>query len=294
MYRACWGKKEVEGISKLRYFTERKSGKMRKRIIVKKVYNWIIILAIVVVLMPCKNIYAETSVSKEEKIRVILETGAPEDFVKELSDYQINDYYTKFSGKNIIYKGTESKIVEVKDEGDKQTKGTISKSLLQLSISVFEDMDDYGAGEIYGLIVGANYKWLDFPKCAFTDAMTVNWDASLFNFQSFYAESGHYVQEQWFSSDKTNTPASLSSGGVGWFLDIAFGYLEQGGGSIYLVPKNTLHTWDNLNMQISFTYAHEIVSGSLSLGVGSDPSGSAGVSIAGGSYDSQAIATIYR
>lgn len=266
----------------------------REELFMKKFIKWIMPLVLSMIFMPCSNVLAGTTVSQEEKMAVILETGVPENFVENLSDSQINDYYMKFEGRNVKYKGTEEKIVEINENIDEKLRGTIPSSSLQLSISVFEDMSDTGAGEVYGLIVGANFKWLKQPICSLTDGMTVNWDGSLFNFQSFYAETGFMLDGVWYPKDYTNTPAMSANGGIGWFLDIASGNLNQGGGSIYLVPRRTFYEWENPNMQIDFNYAHEILGGSLSFGVEPGISGSGGVGIAGGNYDSQAVSKIYN
>lgn len=264
----------------------------------KKISHKIILLLLLIstlLISSTSVMAAETDqhVTRDEKIKVILETGAPIEFIEQLSDAQINDYYNQFQGKNIEYIGTETKEVLIQESDNYLTRGTIPASSLQLGLSVFEDKADYG-GEVYGLIIGPTFKWLKQPVWSLTDGFTINWDASLFNYQSFYAETGFMLNGTWYSKDFTNTPAVISSGGLGFYLDIASGNLNQGSGSVYLVPRNQLYDWNDLNTQISFVYAHQMAGASISFGIGTGGAGSFGVGIAGGNYDSQAISTIYH
>lgn len=242
-------------------------------------------LLLVVAAFPCKNVLANSMISREEKLKVLTDTGAPNEFIEKLSEAQINDYYAKFNGKNIVFKGTEDKIVNINEN----SRDNISPSTLKLSISYFEDRADYG-GEVYGLIVDTHFEWLKRPFWSLKDGMTLNWDADHFNFQSLYAETGFMLNGTWYPKDEVTNAAKITNGGVAWFLDIDSGNLNQGGGSIYLVPRHTLYTWDDLNMQLSFTYAHQKNGVSISFGeiVGGC------IDVSGGDHDSQAISTIYH
>lgn len=253
-----------------------------------KAVSCFIVLLLVVATLPCKNVLANSMVSRKEKLKVLTETGAPDEFIEKLSEAQIDDYYTKFNGKNIVFKGTEEKIIDI-NENSKDVRADIPTSKLKISISCFEDMAESG-GEIYGLIVDAHFEWLKQPVCSLEDGLMVNWDAEHFYFQSLYAETGFMLHGTWYPKDTVTAPASITNGGVAWFLDIASGNLNQGGGSIYLIPKHTIYSWDDLNMQLVFTYAHQLIGTSISFGgvVGGS------IQISGGDYDRQATHIIYH
>ena len=96
----------------------------------KKISHKIILLLLLIstlLISSTSVMAAETDqhVTRDEKIKVILETGAPIEFIEQLSDAQINDYYNQFQGKNIEYIGTETKEVLIQESDNYLTRGTI-------------------------------------------------------------------------------------------------------------------------------------------------------------------------
>ena len=213
----------------------------------------------------------------------LLSIGTDQEFLNDITDKRIEKLYQMFIGKDVTFSGYETEIVEIKD-GDPRLRGQISTSQLKLGVGVYEFTS---GGKITGMNVSTVYEWLKDPILHWTDAHTFNFDGSKFKIGGIYAESGYDMSNQFLLIDSVDAPATAADGGLGWFLSITKGnlpksYLNRGGADIYLIPRNGSATKAQLSSSFYYTYAHQLLTGSISLGI---DSGS--VTLAGGSYDYQ-------
>lgn len=189
-------------------------------------------------------------------------------------------------------------------EENVETYDNIPTAQLEMKMATFDRVSN---DKVTAVIVELTYKWIKAPFFTLTDAMTFNWDGTLFALGGFYAESGYDTRDvanryQWRQTDYVDRPAKGAEGGIGWYLKTGLGAVgstvtvdsnNRGAASIYLVPKNTIYTSTSLKSTMFFNYAHQIVGANISLGLSQDGP-SAGVDFAGGKYDEASTYIIYH
>ena len=185
-------------------------------------------------------------VSIEEKKERISETGAPDTYVDSLPEIEIVRLYELFDGKNIRFAG--SKEESFNPEGCAHSGivpySTIPEDQLKLRIYYFEDVEDYPLpdSQICGLILGVTFEWKRVPTNRMEDALTLNWDGSIFVMSSFHSGCGYYDSAGTYRViEESNVAAKGEIGGVGWYAKSSSpptGFImpTQGYAEVYLVP----------------------------------------------------------
>lgn len=236
---------------------------------------------------------SETPAVSDEAIKDYLITlGTPEEYIATLSSEKLNSMYSVLQSGNYVFSDWEQKVVEIEDSVP-QMRGNISTSKLQLIISTYDKVVDGVVDQVY---VSLGFRWLQTPIMLETDALTFNWDGSLFSINGFYSINTSEAPNHPVV-DYVEVPAKSANGGVGWYMRLSdknFGYVgTNGGAELLLIPKRTIGASENLNSDMHFNYAHSTVGLNLSFGV-SGSGLSAGVSINSGVYDEQALYYVYH
>lgn len=261
----------------------------------KKSRRLSLVLTFVMILFLCSSVSVnaeELQMVSDDFMREYLVTlGCPEEYVDTLSDEKVSNMYNILICGNYEFSGLKQEVVELQD-GNANARGNIPTSKLRLTIATFDNVNSLNnVQEVY---VSLGYYWLQEPIVTATDALTFNWDGTLFSLNGFYAMN---TSAQNLPVDSIDTPAKSASGGIGWYSRMKDPYLGMvginGGAELLLIPKQTIKANSNLNSDMHLNYAHATVGLSLSFGISSSGP-SAGVSVVSGVYDEQATYYIYH
>lgn len=237
------------------------------------------------------NAEGSQTVSNDSMRKYLVTLGCPNEYVDTLSDDRVSNMYNILISGNYEFSGLKQEIVEVQD-GNPNARGNISTSKLKLSIATFDYVDS--SNNVQEVYVSLGYYWLQEPIVTATDAITFNWDGTLFALNGFYAIN---TSDEKLPVDYVDAPAKSANGGIGWYSKMKDPYLGMvginGGADLLLIPKKTIGANSNLNSDMHLNYAHATLGFSLSFGI--DSSGpSVGISVVSGTYDEQALTYIYH
>lgn len=262
---------------------------MSKKRILAMLLSFVMMLSLCI---PVSVSAEESNTVTEDSMRDYLITvGCPEEYVDTLPAEKIANMFQILQSGNYVFSGWKEEVLEVQEE-NQDARGNIPTSKLQLTIATFDNTHD--GNIVNDVYVSLGYRWLQTPFACYTDALTFNWDGSLFSLNGFYAlntgSNGAVVSS-------ITAPAKSANGGIGWYslmADYNFGTIgTNGGAELRLVPKRTITMNSNLNSDMHLNYAHSTLGLSLSFGI--DGSGaSAGVSIVDGVYDELATYYVYH
>jgi len=218
--------------------------------------------------------------------------GVTQDYLDLIPEEKIHAMYERYfsqtrSNNDITYEwgGYETFVKDIIDinPDNPSTRGTISTAKLQLTIAYMNEV--YGT-EIRGITVEISYKWLSIPIFLDEDAITVNWDSTLFNSDGFYSDmGGEFISDRYVSFKYISQPNKMGSGGLGWLVPLTDGKHPgelpvklYGGGAIHLFPTQTpLYTSSGRTFLLIMDYTHRYMSIGVSLGF-SINGGSVGIS----------------
>lgn len=249
------------------------------------------IMTLVLVVPISANAKETQSISDDSMREYLISLGCPEEYVETLSTDKMANMYEILKSGNYEFSGWEQEVLEIQEENP-NARGNIPTSKLQLTIATFDNTHD--GNIVNDVYVSLGYLWIQPPLATFTDALTFNWDGSLFSLNGFYAmntgKNGGVV-------DSISAPAKSANGGVGWYSRMAdpnFGIVGvNGGAELRLVPKKTITMNSNLNSDMHLNYAHSTLGVTLSFGIDGDGA-SAGVDIVSGVYDELATYYVYH
>lgn len=233
---------------------------------------------------------SESQVTEDEKIEFLRSIGTPEEILADYNPKLIDDFYNTLSGKDVRFAGSDSQIVEIK-ENDSKARGNIPTSQLKLTVATYDMMSN---GVVSGVDVGLGYEWLRSPICHMDDALTFSWDDNTFYDAGFYATANCTYDGIPITLENINAPAIASSNSIGWYSSIREpqpGLAEKhyGGGQVLLRPRYSFSSSTDLNSKMYLTYAHQIIGFGISFGITD-----IGVSITAGNYDKQALSYTYH
>lgn len=149
------------------------------------------------------------------------------------------------------------------DEGGAiNTLGTISPSLLKITVETSK-IKQSGTNRITICLFSATWEWASKkPAIKREDAVSVNWDSSIFYQDGFFAQD--YGRN---SASGNNTiiteygnPAKSNQGGIGHFTRLSSGYDYIGGSLLlFLYPTQPMYDASNLEEKTSihFNYVHD-------------------------------------
>lgn len=159
------------------------------------------------------------SSSLNEKMIVLCEKGYPQEILDDYGESLINYLYDKVQKDNIesITATTETYI----NESPISTRANIPTSTLKVIVNTINYAD--ASGRITGLDIDTSYTWLVNPDVKSTDAITLNWDSSLFKYSGYMNGYNTVVnssneQEDYFNfiSEATN----MNNAGIGWYTEL--------------------------------------------------------------------------
>lgn len=172
----------------------------------------------------------------------------PADFLEKLIDPQIESLYHSVAANNTYFYGfvTESGTIEP----GYTTYADSLQNDIELTVMVgIPPVVSGGSQSISELYVYVYYDWTKLPSIRFSDAISLNWDSSLFAYASMhatdYAQSG--ISGKWIKNATWNSPTTLGQGGLGYNPCIRYDELLgdasvpasglKGNAEIKLVPK---------------------------------------------------------
>ncbi len=218
------------------------------------------ILAVVCVMtLLCLSIFP-ASAAQESPYEFLLRCGYSEEVLNTLPEDILLKIYNEIGDNEVIDVKEE---VYYLDEGGVLSAvnplGTIESSSLKITIGTGV-INKKGTDQITGCLYSALWEWADNkPLIRIKDAVTVNWDASIFRLSSFYAQDlGKNSQSEEFTIIKDYGDLSESNqGGLGHFTQLSSSYSYVGGGMLVLLAPNApMYNGDNYGTAINFNYVH--------------------------------------
>lgn len=198
----------------------------------KKLSKIVSLLSAISMLFSFSIVASASEVTLEDKINVLLSQGIPNEFLEGKEAEQIEEIYGKLSGKEIVFNGTEIVTMsETNTQSDVMPLGTIPSDHMLLKISTISNVKydtNKKLDKIIEVYVYVDYEWYDArPFWTWKDAITVNWDSSVFTYKSNSFSAKDYKKSissngKWFVTDTYNNPAALSQGGLGYFANLAY------------------------------------------------------------------------
>jgi len=193
----------------------------------KKFFVYLLTLAL---LASCPNTVCAEDISVEEMEEYLIDNGIPYDYLNDKDDAYITRMYDKLYGIDFIYHGSETVTMSVSDPSGNQVYGTIPEDELEFTITRISNVSyDSSAGmnRVNEVYVDVEYSWIvGEPYVRKEDAITVNWDSSVFTYQedSFYAVDKKYLVSEgdWIISDEYSRPSQLAQGGLGYFTNLYY------------------------------------------------------------------------
>lgn len=140
--------------------------------------------------------------------------------------------------------------------------GTIKESSLKLQLTTAE-ICGQGTNNIGCFLISASWEWAENkPVMRAKDAISVNWDASLFNLMSggFYAQDWYKsnASDEWTISNEYSVSAEATQGGIGHWTDLDEIRLCVGGGMILTIQPNAPMTvGTTYSTSVNMIYAHD-------------------------------------
>ncbi len=238
--------------------------------------------------------------ASEQKYNKLLQEGFSRSFLDSIpsemiekieneinDDEEITNIYTKVF---YLYEGNNNEI---------QPCGMISEESLKLEIEAVEIcLKDTNI--ITRVLVGISWDWEGTkPLQRKQDALTVNWDESLFVFEedSFYSvDSGKSgEEEEWVAEHEYTRPAQISQGGLGFYSLMSATYmLTAGAAMFFLLPEISMVTGSTKVTGINVNYVHDR-SFIIPINIGFNVVGfHVGFDISGFSYDEAADSANFR
>lgn len=220
-----------------------------------------------------------------------LEIGYPAEFLDLVSDdpSYLREIYYELKDMDEIEVSVSHEVMHF-TTSDVQTRGNIDSSDLDFWMLAAKTSI---SGHISNVLVHVAYEWIGPVILEFTDAVTVNWDDSMWGFNEKTSNFEAEMRTGGIGGTAYNTvnqPAELNNGGIGWFCPLKFRPAIYGAASFMLYPIDSqLQNGDRYSSYLYATYAHQKYAAS-----------SIGLSIAGpsvtftGTYDQLATSTTIK
>mgnify|MGYP001852817433 CR=1 FL=1 len=216
----------------------------------KKLLNYIVIIAFALVVSMSVSITAFASAVSIDDMKVLLiSKGLPDSYLSNLTDEHIESLYEDSFIYNIEYEESIAKMNEYSDQDSSDSQivpyGHIDESMFELKTSKTTFTNSNGSVEKVNIVV--NYRWIKEPMNTKTDGISVNWDASVFTFLagSFYSYDELLLDGEYLAKINECTVPDLSQqGGIGYSARIGMytGTMSsgwaRGTASFYVIPTN--------------------------------------------------------
>ena len=192
--------------------------------------------------------------------RFLLKQGFSENFLNNKTDEYLQKMVS-IIGDNEIG-NIETTVTELYD-GGVSTMGAISSSSLTLKI-VASEICKKGSNKIETVLVSVSWEWAkNKPVYRGKDAVTVNWDNSVFTYANgFYGQDLYKsnASDDWIVFKEYDTLAQANQGGIGNWTDLKAFQNYVGGGMLFvLTPTSSINKGTNYSTSINVQYAHAAV-----------------------------------
>ena len=238
-----------------------------------KMLCFVLILCLSLSCISCKGFSVSAEpFGQNDKIDNLVENGIPREFLLKRSVEEIDLLYDMAQEYVLEYKSEQ----ELYDDNQIATYGTINENHMTLTVSKVEAHSPPLPGSpsrLDSVAVFVDYIWVDGrPLIKHEDAITVNWDSSVFLFvpDSFNSYDRIEVRSDQiidYSQDFNvqANPAHLSQGGLGYYANLMFtlgndldDYLvRSGSASFMLEPRSTIYVGSDLSTSIAVEYTHD-------------------------------------
>lgn len=182
------------------------------------------------------------------------QNGVSDHIIDQMSDQVKLEMYEKIQRYDDFFiSNVETKIVNFDTPSDDlpETRGTIPAD--QMPISTF--YTNYVSGnkiEMVELYYFSQWTW--GPIITGTDALTLNWDSSMFALEGFAAYNSFILED--FQTQVITRPASAAQGGIGITIPIF-----STGSSLEmlctLIPREAMYTSPLKTCNFNFEYSHQ-------------------------------------
>ena len=211
-------------------------------------------------------------ITTEDKKEYLISQGIPEDFLNDKETQDIDDIYASYYGKTVEYFGTETvSLTETADPSDISLLGVIPSDDMMLKITHVYVYDASSTSSsyfrIFETVVYVDYRWYNGkPFFRLTDAVSVNWDSSIFllkpnSFQSTdYLSSSIGDQTNWIVTNTSSDPEQLNQGGLGYSIKMGsspnFSTVQKGTAKFTLQPRSNIYSGKTRHTSINVEYVH--------------------------------------
>ncbi len=203
-----------------------------------------------------------TNVMAEEisPYNYLLGIGVPSSYLESISGEDINSIYNDLKGKNCSFNSLETSN-EYDTVGGVITRGYIPSKDLNLSIMTVQEMVN-NTNIIKNVNVYVSWTWAsNKPMIRHEDAISINWDNSLFQFKSNSFKSKDYMDGKSKPYNTITVPAIVNQGGLGYHTLLANSSTEfpdlHGFTSFILTCNDTIREGDTRSTSINANYAHD-------------------------------------
>lgn len=206
-----------------------------------------------------------TEPTMEEKMNVLINEGLDPTFVEGRSDSTIDKLYQAALSGTILVGEETTEILTITEETANGTRGTIPSSEMVLT-SVPLVICDSTSTYVDSVIIIIDYEWEEgHPIMKGTDAISANWDHSVFSYVPYSFESTNYefISGQGWTVDNTNYVLSAANqGGLGFDIELpgTSGFSSKGirGEAAFdLEPAIPMRVNGNYSTNINIQYAHD-------------------------------------
>lgn len=200
--------------------------------------------------------------SIDAKKEILINKGYPQQTLNIYGESLINYLFDKLQKDNIekIAVSTEEYICDFPSN----VRATIPTSTLKVMVNTYNYAD--ATGRITGLDIDTNYTWIVEPTVRFTDAITLNWDPTMFKYSGYMNGHNTVINSQDNQTDFFNfmsVAASENSAGIGWNTElkspnISADLQNQPYGQFYIsfdVAKE-FYAQDDVRTIINYQYNH--------------------------------------
>lgn len=223
-----------------------------------------VILSIFLIIgITCVNVNAQ-NLSREEKISYLVDKGIPYNTFVEMPSEVVDIWYYKLYGRDIVYLGKSSSALIEQSENAITPYGTISSSDMTFTVTAIgfiTNLSD-GSKKLNAVFVSVDYLWAEGkPLICYEDAISVNWNSSLFTYDADSFTSNEYYLDSgsWVRSGRSTTPSEINQGGLGYYTTLTGGYDQlKGFASFTLLPceDNMYTSSPNRTTSINAQYVH--------------------------------------
>lgn len=155
----------------------------------------------------------------DAKKEILVNKGYPQQTLNDYGESLINYLFDKLQKDNVekITVTTEEYICDVPSN----VRVTIPTSTLKVIVSTYNYGD--ATGRITGMDIYTTYTWIVEPTVRFTDAITLNWDPTMFKYTGYMSGCNSVINSQDKQTNFFNfmsAAASENSAGIGWNTEL--------------------------------------------------------------------------